>query len=135
MAGISDAAELLVLDSLNRVGAAYQPAGLFLTVFTVNPNFETGAGGTEAVGGGFVRKALTMGGAAGPSPATAANTGAVAWTCGTDIAADTYTGFAVYSASPGGTFLWGAAFGAGRTLALAGDILNFAIGAIINTLD
>ena len=137
MAGFSDFCELKVLDNVNRVGAAYQPAALYLAIFTTNPNFETGAGGVEATGGGYVRKALTMGSASGPSPATAANTGALAWTVGTDIADGTYTGFGIFDSGPGagGNMLWGAAYSANRVLAVTGDQINHAIGAIVDTLD
>lgn len=135
MAGISNAAEALVLDGFNRVTAAYQPAALYLAIFTTNPDFELGTGGVEATGGSYARQAMTMGAAAGTAPTTASNTNVMTWTQGTNIAAGTYTGYGVYSASGSGTFLFGAAFGQNRILAVTGDNINFAAGSVIDTLD
>ena len=85
----------------------------YLAVFTANPNFETGAGGTEATGGGYVRKAIDFD--ASVSGASA-STSDITWTVGTDIAADTYTGWAVYDASAAGNMLFGDAFAASKVL-------------------
>lgn len=132
MAGTnSDFTENKLIDTLLRNGAAYQPAALYLTLFTVNPNFETGAGGTEATGGSFVRKTVAFSAASGGSTS---NSGLVSWAVGTDIAAGTYTGWAIYDASSGGNMLFGDTFSASKTLSGTGDTLSFGIGAITYAL-
>lgn len=119
--GISDAYANMLLD-----GAA--PAGFFLALFTTNPNFETGAGGTEATGGSYARIALTM--AAAASRARTNSSGPHEFVVGTNLAAAGYTGWGLYSASTAGTFLGGAAFAATRTVSVAGDKISFAAGSI-----
>jgi hypothetical protein len=100
-----------------------------VALFTVNPNFATGVGGTEATGGGYVRKAPTFADPAS-TPGVTTSTGALEWTLGTDIASDTYLGFAVYDASSAGNFLFGKAFSSDRTLVVAGDKIRLAAGEI-----
>lgn len=135
MSGLSNAAELLVLDGYHRVTAAYQPAAFYLALFTTNPDFDLGTGGVEATGGGYVRKAITWGASTGNNPCSSANTNQMTWTLGTDIAAGTYKGYGIYSASGGGTFLSGKAFAADRVIAVAGDKIDFAVGAVVETLN
>jgi hypothetical protein len=132
MAGVGDTAENLMLDWITVTGSPTRPAGFFLALFTTNPNFETGASGTEATGGGYARKSMTMTAASGGSTS---NTALLEWTVGTDLAAATYTGFGIYSASTSGTFLGGAAFSGNRTVSSTGDKISFAIGAVVLTLD
>jgi hypothetical protein len=104
-----------------------------VALFTVNPNFATGAGGTEATGGGYIRKAVVFDDPAS-TPGVTANTGALEWTLGTDIAADSYTGFAIYDASSVGNFLFGKPFGSVRTLSVIGDKIRLGAGEIDFTL-
>ena len=128
MAGTnSNALENSVVDHVCGTTDFTFVAQLYLAVFTVNPDFETGSGGTEATGGSYARKAIDFTASSGGATS---NSGAVAWTVGTDISAATYTGYAVYSASSGGTMRFGDAFGSSKTLTGAGDILNFAIGSV-----
>lgn len=123
MAGISDAFANEMLDARSTY---------YLAIFTVNPSFTAGTGGTEATGGSYARIALTMGAAAARERSN--TSGAHEFTVGTNIAAGTYTGFGLYSASSAGTFLGGAAFGASRVLSVTGDKISFAVGAIDITL-
>ncbi len=132
MAGLGNTAENLMLDWITVTGNPTRPAGFFLALFTVNPDFETGSGGTEATGGSYARISMAMDAAA--SGATQ-NTNAHEFTVGTNLAAGTYTGFAIYSASSAGTFLGGAALSASRTVSVSGDKISFAAGAIDITLD
>lgn len=132
MAGLGNTAENLMLDWITVTGNPTRPAGFFLALFTVNPDFETGSGGTEATGGSYARQSMTMDAASGGATA---NSALLEFIQGTNIAAGTYTGFGIYSASSGGTFLGGAALSANRTLSVAGDKISFAIGAIDITLD
>ena len=132
MAGTnSDYTENKLVDTLLRNGAAYQPAALYLALFTTNPNFETGSGGTEATGGSYVRKVIAFDVASGGA---SANSGSIVWTVGTDVAAQTMTGFAVYDASTGGNMLFGDAFGSSKVLTSTGDTLTFAIGSVTYSL-
>ena len=120
---LSDYAENEAADHILGTGAWTMPAAVSLALFTTNPNFETGAGGTEATGGGYARKAVAFGAASGGATN---NTAEKKWTVGTDLAAGTYTGWGVYDAATGGTLLFGDAFSANRTVATAGDFISFA---------
>jgi len=132
MAGTnSDYTENKLVDTLLRNGAAYQPAALYLALYTVNPNFETGLGGTEATGGSYGRKAIAFSAASGGATS---NSGALTWTVGTDIAAGTYTGWAVYDANSAGNMLFGDAFSSNKTLSGTGDTLTFGVGSVTYSL-
>jgi hypothetical protein len=120
-----------MLDWLTVTGTPTRPTAFALALYTVNPNFATGAGGTEATGGSYARQAMTMD--AGNGRITA-NATAYSFTVGTNVAAGTYTGFGVYSITSGGVFLGGADFAVDRVLSATGDKINFAIGAIDVTL-
>ena len=131
MAGTnSDYTENKLVDEICGTTAFVMPV-VKLALFTVNPNFETGAGGTEATGGGYVRKAVSFSASSGGATS---NSAAVAWTVGTDIAAATYTGWAVYDADAAGNMLFGDAFSSNKVLTGSGDILNFAIGVLTYSL-
>lgn len=104
----------------------------YLALFTTNPNFQTGAGGTEATGGGYARIAVTM--SAASARARTNSSGPHEFVVGTNLAAGTYTGAALYDASSGGTFIGGEAFAASRTVSASGDKITFAVGDIDLTL-
>ena len=128
MAGtFSDFVENAVVDQVCGVAAYTFVTQAYLTLFTVNPNFETGAGGTEAAGGGFVRKAINFDASSGGGTQS---DGAIVWTVGTDIAAGTYTGWAVYDAAAAGNMLFGDALTPSKVLTSSGDTLTFADTAI-----
>jgi len=134
MAGFSDDAKKLMADWLTVTGAPTRPTGYCLAIYTTNPNFNTGVGAVEAVGGAYVRQAMTMDAATGTVTVVTANAVAYNFTVGVNIAAGTYTGWGVYSLTAAGVFLGGAAFAANRVLGVAGDQINFAIGEIDLTL-
>ena len=121
---LSDYTENKAADHILGTGAWTMPAAVSLALFTTNPNFETGAGGTEATGGSYARKALAFTAASGGATG---NTAAKVWTVGTDLAAGTYTGWGVYDAATVGNLLFGDAFSANRTVATTGDTITFAI--------
>ena len=100
----------------------------YLALFTTNPNFALGTGGTEATGGSYARIELTM--AAAASRARVNSSGPHEFVVGTNLAAGTYTGWGIYSASSGGTFRGGEAFAANRVVALTGDKIAFAVGSL-----
>lgn len=122
MGTASDYFENLIISQLVRNATKY------LAVFTTSPNFETGASGVEATGGGYARKAIAFD--APVTPGVTQNTSLIEWTLGTDIAADDYLGWGVFDALSGGNMLFGDAFGSNRTLTDTGDKLRFAAGAI-----
>lgn len=132
MAGTnSDYTENKLVDHVLGTSAFTMPAAVSLALFTTNPNFETGVGGTEATGGSYARKAVAFDASVGGQ---SQNTAAKVWTVGTDIAAGTYTGWAVYDAASAGNMLFGDAFSGSKVLSSAGDTLTFAIGAITYSL-
>jgi len=124
---LSDYTENKVADHVLGTGAWTMPAAVSLALFTTNPNFETGAGGTEASGGSYARKAIAFTASSGGATS---NTASKVWTVGTDIAAGTYTGWGIFDAASAGNMLFGDAFSANRVLGTTGDTLTFAIGAI-----
>jgi hypothetical protein len=129
---LSDYAENKALDHVCGTSAWTMPAAVSIALFTTNPNFETGAGGTEATGGGYARKAASFAAASG-----GANTGPTAqkqWTVGTDLAAGTYTGYGVYDAASAGNLLFGEAFSPSKTVSNTGDTLTFAISSITGSI-
>lgn len=71
---LTDAAELLVLDWINGVGTPTRPTTpLKVALYTVAPNIETGAGGTEVSGNAYVRQNVTFTAASGGSASNTAN--------------------------------------------------------------
>ncbi len=135
MASISNAARALMLDWFTVTGSPTRPAGFYLALYTTNPtDFDAGTGGTEATGGSYARKSMTMDAATSADPSVTENTGALAWTVGTDLAAGTYKGWGIYTASTSGTYLGGKAFSSDRIVATTGDKVNIAAGAIILNL-
>ena len=106
----------------------------YLAILTTLPsNYQTGAGLVEATGGSYARKAITFETADGRATA---NTDALAFTTGTDIAAGTYVGYAFYDAATVGNFFHADALRndggspVSRVLVNAGDILNFPVGSL-----
>lgn len=131
MATLSDFVENEAADHILGTGAWTMPAAVSLALFTTNPNFETGTGGTEATGGSYARKALAMTVASGGASSNSAQR---VWTVGTDLAAGTYVGWGVYDAASAGNMLFGDAFASSRVVSTAGDTITFAIGAVTFSL-
>ena len=136
MAAIANDYRKAMLDWFTVTGAApTRPVGFFLALYTTNPtDLDAGTGGTEATGGGYVRKSMTMDAATAADPSVTENTAALTWTVGTDLVAATYTGWGVYTADSVGTYLAGCAFSEARVVAATGDKVNIAAGAIILNL-
>ena len=120
---LSDYAENKVTDHVLGTTNYAFVAQLYLGLFTTNPNFETGVGGVEAAGGSYVRKAINFDAASG---GVTQQDGALVWTVGTDVAAQTMTGWGVFDASSGGNMMFGDTFAANKALSGTGDILTFA---------
>jgi hypothetical protein len=125
---VSNAFKNLIINTHLR-GAATPHVALY----TANPNFVTSAGGTEATGGSYARAAIAFIDPAS-TPGITESTAAIEFTVGTNLAAGTYTGFAIMSASSGGTLLKGKAFASNRVVSEAGDKIRFAAGEITFTV-
>lgn len=103
-----------------------------LTLFTSNPDFETGAGGVEASGGGYARKTIAFTPAAGASGATSGPTVDQVWTVGAGLLPGTYTGWGVYNTASG-KLVFGEALVPSRVLPNTGDTITFPAGCITYT--
>lgn len=123
----SDYAENKLVDHVLGTASFTMPAAVSLALFTTNPNFETGAGGTEATGGSYARKAIAFTASSGGATS---NTAQKVFTVGTDLAAGTYTGWGVYDAASAGNLLFGDAFASNRVVSTTGDTITFAAAAI-----
>ena len=131
MATLSNYLENAIANHVCRGTAFTQPSALYCALFTTNPDFETGSGGTEASGGSYARKSVTFGAASGGACATSA---AIEWTAGTDLTAGVgYNGWAVYYALSNGNMLYGDTFGGAKTPA-SGEKVSCAAGALTFTV-
>ena len=128
----SDYLEDKVVNHVLGTSAFTMPAAVSLALFTVNPNFQTGAGGTEATGGSYARLALAFSTSSGGA-GSASNSAIREFIVGTNLAAGTYTGWGVYDAGAAGNFLFGDTFAASRVVSATGDKIAFAIGSIVYT--
>jgi hypothetical protein len=134
MAGLSDWAENGLLDWWFRNQTFTIPATCYWRLYTANPNFETGSGGTELTGGtGYTTggQGVTMSGwwtvatqgANGGYRLT--NSGSITWTASADWTA--ITGVALWDNSTGGNMILGGAWAADPG---NGDTVRIAAGAI-----
>lgn len=87
-----------LLNAVLRNTAYASPAGVYLALFTSAPT--AAGGGTEVIGGSYVRPAITF---AAPSGGATSNTNAMSIT---GMPAATIVGMAVMSAASGGTMLF-----------------------------
>jgi len=139
MAGLSDWAENGLLDWWFRNQTFTIPATCYWRLYSANPNFETGVGGTEMVATGYTAggQAITMSGwwsvasqgANGGYRLT--NTGSITWSCG---AADweAVTGVGLWTSNSGGSLILGGAYSATPG---NGDTVRIAAGAIDHDFD
>ena len=84
-AGIADFWKAELLDHITKTDASYTaPTTAYVALFTAEPNYITGAGGTECTGGSYARKSVTQatGWEIAASGATA-NNGAITFTTAT----------------------------------------------------
>lgn len=120
----SDYLENKVLDHVLRNTAYAQPATVYASLFTVAPT--DAGGGTEVVGGGYVRKPITFGAAAGGS---ASNTVIVDF--GTASAAwGTVVAVGIHDAAAAGNLLYWGLLTTNRTIN-AGDAATFPVGNLV----
>lgn len=103
--------------ALSAASDAIKALAGFVSLHTADPGLT---GTAEATGGSYVRKAVTWGASSDGDTAGSQ----VTWTCGTDLAAGTYTHAGYWSASSAGTYYGGNALSASKTVA-SGDQLKY----------
>lgn len=113
-----------LLDAIFNA-TAYSVAQVYVSLHTANPG-TTGA--NEATGGSYARQAGSWGAASGGS---ISNDTAINFT---SMPASTITHVGLWTASSGGTFLWGGALTVSRTLS-AGATAQFTIAALVNNFN
>lgn len=132
MAGISDYSENRLLDYMLGNGT---PTTVYVALYTTNPNFETGSGGTEVSGGSYARPAVTNNSTNWPAASSGSKSNGAAISFATPSASwGTVTGFALWDSSGAGNMIAGAALTTSKTIN-SGDTVSFAIGDLVITLD
>lgn len=128
---LSNAAELLILDWINVVGTPTRPTSpLKLALYTVAPNVETGASGTEVSGGSYARTNFTMTAAASGAAENTADitfpTASANW--GTIVAG------AIFDSAGTPVMLWSGNFAASKAIE-TGDVFKVPAGSLTVSLD
>ena len=119
-----------VLDHLLSAATYTPPATLYIALFTTNPDFETGTGGTEVSGGSYARVAVTNNSTNFPAASGGSKSNGADVTFATPTAGwGTVTGFALYDAASSGNLLTGAALGTSKTIN-SGDVVRFNTGSL-----
>jgi hypothetical protein len=128
---LSDLAETRILDWINVVGTPTRPTGpLMLALYTVAPNIETGAGGTEVTGGSYARTSFTMTAAASGS---AENDDDITFPTAT---ADwgTIVAGAIFDSAGSPVMLWSGNFASSKAIE-TGDVFKVPAGSLTVSLD
>lgn len=138
MAGsMTDVFEKKVLDHIFRnASLGLDATNVWVGLFTVAPSDS--AAGTEVTGGAYARVAVVRTGAgwdaaAGASPATTSNTGAITFPTAS-AAWGTVTHFGIFDAATAGNLLYWADLAASKAVG-SGDSASFAAGALDVTQD
>ncbi len=134
-AGISDYWKAELLDHVTKTDASYSfiTTG-YVALYTAEPDYIAGTGGTEVTGGAYARKSVTMASSwTAASGGATSNSGAITFTTAT-ANWGTVLGAALMDNSTGGNML------AGKTLTASkqvdnGDTFSIAIGDFDVTLD
>ena len=129
MAGFSDYLEDKVLEHVFGGNAYTAPATLYVALYTVAPT-DTG-GGTEATGGGYVRRSSTFN-VSGTNPTTATNPSAIEYPTAT-ANLGTIVAVGILDASTSGNLLAYANLDASKTVS-TGDVFRFNAGDLDVTL-
>jgi hypothetical protein len=114
-----------ILDQILKNTAFTPASAIYVALFTSDPG-DTGASG-EVSGGSYARQTTTFETAATKHTQ---NAGAITFA---SMPACTVTHFGLFSAASGGTYWWGGALTASKTVA-AGDSLQIAVGDLDITL-
>lgn len=125
----SDYLEQKVLNLVLRGIAFTPPAGAYLALFSTATT--DAGGGTELVGNGYLRQAVTF---AAPSGNSCSNSAQVNFPVATPGAWATVTHAAIFDASSGGNMLYHGPLTSAKSVA-AGEQLIFPIGTILASED
>lgn len=110
---------------------SYTMPTVYVGLYTTNPTMPAGTGGTEVVGGSYVRVAMT-GDWGAASAGAAANTAAINFATAT-ASWGTVTGWGKFDASTGGNLLESGALTTSKTVG-SGDTFGFPIGDLTDAL-
>lgn len=128
---LSNAAENLMLDWVNVVGTPARPTGpLKVALYTVLPNQETGAGGTEVTGGSYARTNVTFTAA---SAGASENTADVTFPTAT-ASWGTVVGVAIFDSAATPVMLWSGTLTSSKTVD-NGDTFKIPLGSLDVSLD
>lgn len=128
---LSNAAENLMLDWINGVGTPTRPTTpLKVALYTVLPNQETGAGGTEVSGGSYARTNVTFTAAASGA---AENTADVTFPTAT-ASWGTVVGAAVFDSAGTPVMIWSGPLASSKTVD-NGDTFKIPAGSLDVSLD
>jgi hypothetical protein len=107
-------------------------AGLQVALYTVAPNYETGAGGTEVSGGSYARQSITFSSASTnvSGVTTAASSSEVIFPVAT-ASYGTVVAAAIFS---GGSMVWGGNLSASKAVG-NGDQFRFPAAAIVLSIE
>ena len=120
-----------VINHLLRTNSLPKPPAVYVALFTVAPDPDTGAGGTEVSGGGYARVQVGPSDAAWDDPVGTGVTGNTSEVVFVSPTADlgVATHFSLRDALTGGNQLYSGALDAPRTLS-TGVALKFPAGSL-----
>lgn len=126
--------ELELLDHVLGAAAYTAPATVYISLHTADPG-ETGAS-EVAASNGYAREPVTNNATNWPAAAAGSKANGTAVTMDTPTGAGwgTVTHFGIWDALSAGNFLFGGALAVSNTIN-AGNVVEFAIGAIVCTAD
>lgn len=134
MAGLSDFAELEVLDHIFSAGIYTPPVTFYVGLSTADP-LDSGAGLAEPVGNGYARVAVTNNAVNWPAAAAGAKANGTVITLPTATGAwGTVTHFVVFDAAVAGNIIISGALVTPQAI-VSGNTPSFAVGDIDITMD
>lgn len=122
-----------LLDHILGGGNYTRPATMHLAMFSTNPNFATGTGGTELSGSGYARTAITNNSTNFPAASGGSKSNGADITHFTPSGSFSVVGTALYDASSSGNLLFGKALAATEVIE-SGDPVTTATGELSFTL-
>jgi hypothetical protein len=133
----SDYLENVVNDHVYGRTTFTAAATLYLALYTVAPNFETGSGGTEVSGNNYSRLAVTNNTTNFPNSSGGSKSNGVTLTFATPSGSwGTVVAWALWDAASGGNLYEGNTFTGGATFAIVnGDNVRFNAGTLTLTVN
>ena len=133
MSDKSDYLEGEIIKHLFRTGSFTKPTALGIALFTVAPNKETGAGGTEVTGGAYARvnvPPLDANWDAVANGGDTANTNVVTFPAPSGANWGVVVAFGIYDATTAGNLLYSANLTQSKTVNDGDAAPNFPAGAL-----